>query len=270
MSLSRTDLWQRLADYTPGPQAAPFGFIKRLSQENGWSHAYSRRVLSEYRRFAYLACIAPQIMTPPDAVDQVWHLHLTYSRDYWQRFCPQVLGSDLHHGPTEGGGAERRRYLEAYQATLALYAEEFGSKPPEDIWPEPKARFASPQRFQRLDTSRYVMMPKTTVAIGGLIGVGLLLSGCKVLGADLDDFVPFAIMFVMIYAAVMLRKITQGPKSKKDGSGCSSSSSGCSSSTSSDSGSHHSSHSSSHSGDSNSDSSSSSGGDSGCGGGGGD
>ncbi len=49
-------------------------------------------MFDEYRRFAFLAATAGHPVTPSDAVDQAWHLHLTYSRDYWDRFCP-LLGN---------------------------------------------------------------------------------------------------------------------------------------------------------------------------------
>jgi hypothetical protein len=36
--------------------------------------------------------ISTHIVTPSEQVDQVWHLHLTYTRSYWDEFCPNVLG----------------------------------------------------------------------------------------------------------------------------------------------------------------------------------
>ncbi|WP_443026122.1 glycine-rich domain-containing protein, partial [Sphingomonas sp. CCH9-H8] len=68
--------------------------------------------------------------TPSDAVDQAWHLHLTYTRDYWEHFCPDVLGRALHHGPTAGGADEHRRYYRQYAETLARYEAAFGIAPP--------------------------------------------------------------------------------------------------------------------------------------------
>ena len=104
-------LWQRIADHRIGQGDASLTFAARLARENRWSLSHAERVIGEYKRFCYLAVTAGHEVTPPDAVDQAWHLHLTYSRDYWQTFCPQVLEADLHHGPTRGGTAERGRFL---------------------------------------------------------------------------------------------------------------------------------------------------------------
>ncbi|WP_207796605.1 glycine-rich domain-containing protein [Sphingomonas oleivorans] len=96
-------VWLLLSRYTIGPANVGLPFAKRLARENGWTDAHAARVIEEYRRFCFLSVTGDGEMTPSDAVDQVWHLHLSYSRDYWERFCPNVLGRALHHGPTAGG-----------------------------------------------------------------------------------------------------------------------------------------------------------------------
>lgn len=134
-------LWHRIAAHRIGPADASLTFAARLARENGWSTAHAERVIGEYKRFCFLAVTAGHDVTPSDAVDQAWHLHLTYSRDYWQHFCPAVLGADLHHGPTAGGTAERTRYYRQYAETLAAYESAFGAPPPPDIWPSARRRF---------------------------------------------------------------------------------------------------------------------------------
>lgn len=134
-------LWHRLRDYRIGPPDAEFTFVQRLARENRWPESTAEEVLQEYLRFCYLAVTADHEVTPSDQVDQAWHLHLTYSRDYWQRFCPDVLGCDLHHGPTAGGSAERQRYYHQYAETLKSYEEAFGQAPPGTIWSPARERF---------------------------------------------------------------------------------------------------------------------------------
>src|SRR5687767_62987 len=89
-------VWVALAKHVIGPEKAQLSFAERLARENGWSMVHADRVTREYKRFCFLAATAGHPVTPSDAVDQAWHLHLTYSRDYWQRFCPEVLGRALH------------------------------------------------------------------------------------------------------------------------------------------------------------------------------
>jgi hypothetical protein len=143
-------VWLALERYSVGPDNAALSFAARLARENGWTAAFAERVLREYKRFAFLAATAGHSVTPSDAVDQAWHLHLTYSRDYWERFCPQVLGRPLHHDPTAGGATETQRFFEQYAATLRSYAETFGEDAPEDIWPSAAQRLLDDPRARRV------------------------------------------------------------------------------------------------------------------------
>ena len=152
-------VWRRLAGYSVGPDDADFTFEARLARENGWDAAFAARVLKEYRRFCYLAVSAGHPVTPSDAVDQAWHLHLTYSRDYWNRFCPDVLGKPLHHGPTAGGQAEHDRYYRQYADTLASYEAAFGL-PPADIWPDAHRRLRQDPLARRVDPAKYLIVPR--------------------------------------------------------------------------------------------------------------
>lgn len=127
-------LWQRIqAHLLDDPQSAsPFSL--RLAAENGWMPGFTQRAIEEYRRFAFLATAAGHPVSPSDAVDQVWHLHLLYTRDYWGEFCPKTLGAPLHHGPARGGIAEKDKLTDWYGNTLASYRRFFG-EPPADLWP---------------------------------------------------------------------------------------------------------------------------------------
>ena len=157
------DLWQRLSEFTVGDDELPLSFIARLARDNNWSTAYAAAVYQEYLRFLYLAAIGDAPVTPSDDVDQVWHLHLAYSRSYWHELCDGVLGRPLHHGPTRGGRAEGRKFRDWYQHTLERYRIEFGAEPPGDIWPAPAVRFAHADAFRRIDTSRHFLLRKRDV-----------------------------------------------------------------------------------------------------------
>ena len=143
-------IWVALGKYVIGPERAALPFAERLARENGWSRAHVERVVGEYKRFCFLAATAGHPVTPSDAVDQAWHLHLTYSRDYWQRFCPEVLGRALHHEPTEGGAGQQHLFFEQYAETLKSYEDVFGECAPADLWPSAGRRLVDDPRARRV------------------------------------------------------------------------------------------------------------------------
>lgn len=146
-------VWVALTNYHIGPETAALPFAERLARENGWSPAHAGRVVEEYKRFCFLASTCDHKVTPSDAVDQAWHLHLTYSRDYWERFCPEIFGRPFHHEPTAGGDNQRQLFFDQYARTLQSYERVFGEAAPADLWPpagrrlidDPKARRFHPR-----------------------------------------------------------------------------------------------------------------------------
>ena len=136
-------LWLRIAAHPMDAPDAVRPFSKKLAAAQGWNSAFTARAITEYKRFVYLCFVCPHGASPPAVVDEVWHLHLTYTVDYWTRFCRQVLQRDLHHHPSQGGQGERSRHLDWYAETLSHYRRVFGEEPPGDIWPQPAA--AAPQ-----------------------------------------------------------------------------------------------------------------------------
>jgi hypothetical protein len=171
-------VWQSLSRYSIGPAEAGLSFSARLARENGWSAAHAERVIEEYRRFCFLAVTARHQVTPSDAVDQAWHLHLTYSRDYWERFCPEVLGRPLHHGPTAGGAAEAQRYYEQYAATLQSYERVFGPAPA-DLWPSAARRLIEDPKARRVHPRDAIVIPRklawTALATVAALALALML-----------------------------------------------------------------------------------------------
>jgi hypothetical protein len=158
-------LLQRIQAFSLDQAGSELPFSRRVARENGWSTDYTRRVIEEYKRFVFLAMVAGHPVTPSDPVDQVWHLHLTYSRSYWEDFCPNALGKALHHEPTRGGWTEQQRFTEWYQQTLESYERLLGHLPPSDIWPAPAIRFGGEEHFVRINKACYWLIPKP---IGGI------------------------------------------------------------------------------------------------------
>ena len=112
------DLWARLESMNIDPPDATTRFQHRLQQYNQWTEEFAARVTKEYRRFLYLAARAGHPVTPSDTVDQAWHLHLIYTRHYWQELCGEILGLELHHDPSAGGTVERNRFARQYAQTI--------------------------------------------------------------------------------------------------------------------------------------------------------
>ncbi|HMI90196.1 MAG TPA: TIGR04222 domain-containing membrane protein, partial [Polyangiales bacterium] len=136
------ELWHRLRRCELVPDGARNGFVARLARENDWSLEYAQRVCDEYKRFAFLSVVAGHPCTPSDQVDQAWHLHILHTRTYWEVFCPQVLGTSLHHAPTRGGADEASKFRAWYRTTLDSYRAWFADPPPDDIWPSVERRFS--------------------------------------------------------------------------------------------------------------------------------
>lgn len=134
-TVERRALWQRLREYRFGGDEAE-AFLDRVAHALSCDRAGAEAALEEYRRFCFLAVAADHPVTPSVRIDQVWHAHLTDTRDYWMRFCPQALRRDLHHAPSLGGQTEDARHQEQYRQTLASY-ERFFDQPPPLLWPPP-------------------------------------------------------------------------------------------------------------------------------------
>jgi len=161
---------------------AQLPFSRRLARDNGWSHDFACRVIREYKRFVYLAMTAGHPVTPSDEVDQAWHLHLAYTRHYWNVMCDEILGAPLHHGPTLGGSEESAKYHDWYSRTLESYEAAFGELPPSDVWPAPSARFDGVDAFQRINTKQLLLVPIRRAQAALLGGLTLVLAGCSVAG----------------------------------------------------------------------------------------
>src|SRR5262245_31122097 len=126
MNSTQQVLYERLMQFQIDESGAELTFARRLARENGWTLDSAERVITEYKRFLFLACEAGHIVSPSEDVDQVWHLHLTYTRSYWSDLCPNVLARPLHHMPTKGGSAEQSYFVDLYNLTLASYEKAFG------------------------------------------------------------------------------------------------------------------------------------------------
>ncbi|HEY9749796.1 MAG TPA: TIGR04222 domain-containing membrane protein, partial [Allocoleopsis sp.] len=196
MNLQQAELYQRIQAFSLDNSHDSLSFSKRLARENDWTLEYTHRVIQEYKKLAFLAVVAGHPVSPSEQVDQAWHLHLTYTRSYWEEFCPKVLGIPLHHEPTRGGKAEQAKFDDWYNQTLKSYAEWFGESPPADIWPPAHLRFAQAAELIQADPQQYWVLPKLRFpkpAIALLVLVlALVVVGCTpVMGLGLENPLNF-------------------------------------------------------------------------------
>jgi uncharacterized protein (TIGR04222 family) len=178
MKPEHVELWQRLDGFKLDDPGSALPFSARLARENNWSTAHTRRVISEYKRLAFLAIAAGHPVSPSEDVDQAWHLHLVYTQNYWQVFCAEILRCPLHHQPTQGGTAESEKFADWYRQTLESYRKFFGELPPADIWPTAEAHANEKHDFVRTDRLRHWILPRPNL---GIASVGSAVPGLTLL-----------------------------------------------------------------------------------------
>jgi hypothetical protein len=201
------------------PPGAAIGFTRKLARETGWTPAHAELAMEEYRRFLYLAATTGHPVSPAPDVDLVWHLHLTYSRHYWDMLCGQILGRPLHHDPSSGGAAEDARHREQYARTLQSYRTAFACDPPWAIWP-------APDRAVRV-TNHPNGRPMAAVATAA--GASLMAIACSArepgnAGMTLAGWLPLiiavAILLIAVIGAALVKASKGGRGDERCGSGC--------------------------------------------------
>ncbi len=215
-SAEHQELWQNLSQLSLDDPTTPLSFSRRLAKENGWSGSYTRRVVEEYRRFLFLCMSAGHVCCPSDQVDQAWHLHLTYTRSYWNNLCLGVLKRPLHHEATRGGTAEQQKHACLYEQTLASYAQFFEQSPPDDIWPAADVRFGRDIHFRRVNAATHWVLPNPLLAFRQLsstvrrIVSGLLLT-VALMPLAAETWNPFDLrgpQFLLLYVVVFVLGLT--------------------------------------------------------------
>lgn len=213
-----SELLYRIESLDLDDLGSDFKFSDRLARENAWTVEFTRRVISEYKKFIFLCAEAGHPVTPSVAVDHVWHLHLCYTRSYWHDLCKNTLGFPLHHGPTKGGKAENQKFHQWYQNTLDSYRRIFQTEPPADIWPAVEVRF-SPQNIKNIDyNTHFVVSKKSTLRLSAALALSFSLVGCASLLAKTDDF-PIVFFLCVCFGIILLILIFKGGGGKKGG-GC--------------------------------------------------
>jgi uncharacterized protein (TIGR04222 family) len=203
-------LWARIDVHPVGGEEGAPALYARLQREQGWSAAQAAAALREYRRYVFLCCVEPGEMTPSRPVDAVWHTHLLFTRDYWQGFCHDALGRELHHSPALDR-TDAPRHRTQYQCTLQAYARWFGT-PPQAWWPADTAagtRAAPPRprlrRAARAAVASAVLVPVAACATQG--SNPLDWQGADFLGLYLT-LMPVVVIATLLWRAWLRRQAT--------------------------------------------------------------
>jgi uncharacterized protein (TIGR04222 family) len=229
MDSQQTELYERIQAFSFDRPDTQLTFSKKLAKDNGWSLSYAQKVIAEYKKFTFLAVAAGHPVAPSDQVDQVWHLHLSYTRSYWQDFCPNILQTPLHHDPSRGGLSEQLKLDDWYSKTLESYKQFFGQTPPIDIWPNSKDRFGRDLKFVRVNSQQNWILPKPpfpkiphqqTLTLTLLFTLATVITGCQIVstipnplnftGGEFLTFY-FLLSIIVVFLATRLRNYLRLP-----------------------------------------------------------
>jgi len=244
VALQAAGMYDKISAFSIDREGDAFPFSARLARENGWTVRHALRVIEEYRRFVCLMATAPHPVTPSEAVDQAWHLHMTYTRSYWEGLCRDVIGRPLHHEPTRGGRDENAKFADWYARTLETYRTVFGEAPPADLWPAPAERFA-PSRMQWVDlaTNRLVPIgPDRRWRWGAMLtgSVAAVAAGCSAVSGGGSQVLPaLGMMAVFLFLMMLIGAVSRRRRRRGGGGGAAGSSGffgGCTSGCAGDSG----------------------------------
>lgn len=190
MQLKDESLWNRLQGFSLDASDADFPFSKKLAKEENWTLNFTKKAIEEYKKFIYLCCILPHGASPSRVVDKVWHMHLIYTQNYWEEFCPEILRRKLHHHPSKGGQQEKSKHQDWFLDTLSQYKTIFQKEAPEDIWQE-----KTPEKSRKNWLRKLRILP--------LFMIPFLLSSC--LGEILSTLgmIFFSILGVTIFGSIL-------------------------------------------------------------------
>jgi hypothetical protein len=187
MPLSDPLLWDKIATWTlphrrerddfAEPPRTCGSFEDCLRKKGDWTDASASRITEMYRKFLYLKALSGKPVTPSEAIDMAWHLHLEFPADY-SALCDAV-GRDIPHRIV----FYENELEEAYVRGRALYEAEFDAPPDRDLWPSGEDQTRA--EIYRLVVMGAVLVGVVSVLLGSAVGglAGLLLAGAIVAAA---------------------------------------------------------------------------------------
>ena len=92
-----------------------------------WQPALAEICIMLYKRFLWLLIKYPEAkLVPTRDMDEVWHNHILYTKNYTQD-CLSLFGRYIHHVPSDPDDSqEMSSVLAQFEETKKLYFQEFG------------------------------------------------------------------------------------------------------------------------------------------------
>ncbi|WP_261510569.1 glycine-rich domain-containing protein [Chryseobacterium paludis] len=209
--IKEDSLWNRISEFSLDAAEASFPFSRKLAKEEKWTLDFTQKAIEEYKKFVYLCCILPNGASPSEIIDKVWHMHLIYTQNYWEDFCPNILKRKLHHHPSKGGYTEKLKHDDWFNGTLKYYREIFQYEAPEDIWKNHDNINSKKHWIKRLYLSLLLLTP-------------FLFSSC--LGQVISVLSPIILTIIAVlgfgYLIFLLQDNGKNNRSTNDGGGGSS------------------------------------------------
>jgi hypothetical protein len=131
-------LWRRIeAMPLLGPEGLDLS--EEVQSRLRWRGVKAHVVAQEYRKFLYLATVAPDTVAPSLPVDELWGLHVAAGPERWRAVRQALRTAPPQRPPLPAGRGEQ--YAARYPALCAAYRREFGTDPPPGVWHDPSKRY---------------------------------------------------------------------------------------------------------------------------------
>lgn len=203
--MQHQDLWDCLLNFEFDNPKENYGFTLRLATENKWTLNFTKGAILEYKKFMYLAAISSRMVSPSQAVDEVWHMHLLFSKSY-SKLC-LYLGKTIEHIPSTHNHSEKQTFTNARNLTKELYELHFG-KQPELYW-----NYQNPLDSLQLKPAKIAIINLKQYTVAGVV-VAVVLSffllkytSTNISGSAFIGLTLIAGMASIIYTEVYIKQL---------------------------------------------------------------
>jgi hypothetical protein len=91
MLLKDESLWNRIQGFSLDAPDADFPFSKKAGKRRKLESRFYAKSHRRIQKICLSLLYSSQRASPSKIVDKVWHMHLIYTQNYWEEFCPAIL-----------------------------------------------------------------------------------------------------------------------------------------------------------------------------------